>query len=228
MTKIYSATSDVARSIILSKGKEREEWRAAGFVATEADMDLAQKALEWARSFYGSIPVESRSDFEHNMYVATKGDAVTRKTAGFAAYAVQAYLKEMALVEERKRAASTSKHVGVVGEKISLASVLVNKVIVIDSMYGTSYLYILVDEAGNQLKWKASSQLWITPPETEAVVHRPAAIGDVLKNFTGKVKEHGEFNGVPQTTLTHCKVLTDEEVAAAEAKAAKKGKKKVA
>lgn len=86
----------------------------------------------------------------------------------------------------------TSDYVGAVGDKLEVAVECVFDVTV-NSMYGTSELYIFVDKDGNKYKTFYSGGGW----ECET--------GDKV-NLKGTVKKHEEYKGEKATMLTRCKV----------------------
>ena len=57
-------------------------------------------------------------------------------------------------------------------------------------MYGTTFLYRFVDDAGNVFVWKASGAYNVFDGVT----------------IKGTVKDHSEYQGVKQTVLTRCKI----------------------
>ena len=104
------------------------------------------------------------------------------------------YLEYKAKQAEREAArlsqAASSKHVGEVGQRITVKAVSVTLLSSWDGQWGTTWLYKFVDESGNVFIWYAS---------------RPIS-GEVSGGATIKatVKNHGERDGVKQTFLTRC------------------------
>lgn len=90
--------------------------------------------------------------------------------------------------------AAGSSYIGNKGEKITVKVVSCKCVTSWDSMYGTTYLYKFIDNAGNVLIWKTSTAI-----ECNRVVE-----------LTAKVKDHEEYNGVKQTIVYFCKVKTEQ------------------
>lgn len=216
------ATADLALNCIFARGLEREQLDRAGYRPTAEDFELAKTALAWAREKFGAIPAEARSEFEHNMVVALKGDTVGRKASGFAAYAVAAYLKEQDRLFKEKLEAqlgATSTYIGVEKEEVSLKLTVLEDVKPQDTDFGTSYKVKFIDDKGNRLVWWASRPPQVTDDATGET--RDAVKGDVL-NVVGKVKAHKEFRGIKETTLTRCSVLTMVELIALEEKRMKK------
>lgn len=90
---------------------------------------------------------------------------------------------------------SPSEYVGNIGEKFSGVLTLKNitKYKTHFTYYGeTNYIYIFADENENAVIWKTSSFQKIN-------------IGDKY-TVKGTIKEHSEYNGEKQTTLTRCKI----------------------
>lgn len=226
-------TADLAQNVIYARGKARDDYNMAGYVVNDDDVALATKALEWARAKFGAIPAEARTPFEHNMYVATKGETVTRSTVGIVAYAVAGYLKEQDQLFRAALAAKNgaeSRHLGVVGEKIILRGVTTLSSSWRDTDYGRQYTYKFSTTDGCMVTWFASSPILVvdeTVPDRDACwtpfnqKARHPQQGDVF-NIAGKVKNHTVWNKALETIVSHCKVLTDAEVAEVEAKEAKK------
>ena len=229
---MVQSTADLASSVLFSKDHHREAWARNGYTPTAEDFELAAKALEWARGYYGSIPVEQRSPFEHNMFVATKGETVTGKTMGFVAYAVQGYLKVQEMEFQTKlEAQRPSQHVGVEGLKVVVkATVLSASQKASDFGPGEVYTYKFQTTDGDRMTWFASNPIILG--ETEDGSYIKADRGDVVC-FVGTVKKHGEWKGVKDTVVTRCQIIEeadfgDNEVKAAKANAKPKKRRRLA
>lgn len=100
-----------------------------------------------------------------------------------------------------------SKHIGTVGDKITIEATLVKMYEYIDhafSYYGTThYIYTMQDADANIFVWKTTSSMMIQLDEEGCRWHSVGK-GDVI-SITGKIKEHGEYKGTKQTVLTRCK-----------------------
>jgi len=99
---------------------------------------------------------------------------------------------------------STSKHVGQVGDKITLNVIYVHTASW-ENAYGgwlnhssVTNLHAFKDDEGNVYVWKTANYI-------------EAEYGDTLI-IQGTVKDHSEYNGIPQTVLTRCKVTAVKEV----------------
>lgn len=104
--------------------------------------------------------------------------------------------RERQEAEEKARKA-ISKHIGQVGDKLDLTVTLEKRAwFDVPSFRGygmdTMYVYTFRDEQGNALVWKTGKGLVF---ESGEKVH-----------LTGTIKNHDEYDGEKQTTLTRCKV----------------------
>ena len=130
------------------------------------------------------------------------------KPSGFISYAYLAYKKE--LENDVKKAlkqaeAEKSNYIGNIGDKIQIKLKLKNKYSY-ETNYtycgGISYIYIFMDDKGNQCKWNTSKYL-------EKIVndeYMPIQIDDII-TLKGTIKNHVEYNGTKQTELTRCKIM---------------------
>lgn len=91
-------------------------------------------------------------------------------------------------------AAVDSEYVGTVGKRQTFAGLKVIFSRVFDSYYGERQLIKFVDAAGNILVW------WNTGSANPKI--------DEMYDVTGTPKTHDEYEGVKQTTLTRCKLVT--------------------
>lgn len=216
---LKSTASNALRYLNPPDQKEREafaEWKrwVAERPVTDEDKATAEKALEYARTDLAAK--ESRSDYEHNLYVATVQSTVDHSLAGIAGSLIPYYIREIerqAMKEVELRMTRDSKFVGTIDEKLTLQDVLVSKIIVIDSEFGQKYLHKLVTADGNAVAWFNSGN-----------VESNLALGQKFI-IRGTVKKHSEYQGTKQTTLVRVKTMTAEELVKEEAKAAKKSAK---
>jgi hypothetical protein len=215
---MVQSTAQIANNVLCCrKESERRAFADAGLLPTAADLEVARAALEWARVHFGAENVETRSDFDHNMFVATKGDTLTGKAMGLAAYAVAAYLKEQQRLLEAKLAAeagASSVFMGEEGKSVDFRATAY-KMRRIEGQFGTTYLYNFRTVEGNELVWFASTR----PTDENGEGIEPSD-----KEFfcTGKVKAHKEFNRVKQTVVSRVTFWTPDARAAYEVKEAKK------
>lgn len=226
---MLTATSDLAAMVMNTRvgSQAYDEVRRRGLLPTPADVDLAQRALEWAREKFSSIPEDDRTDFEQSMYVATKSSVLSRRALGLCAYAVQAYLRHLGEEETRRQAAAESQYLGEVGKRVEFRATITD-IKIFNGAFGTTRLYLMVTPEGHRLAWYASSVLYVAPSDPELTLEVPAEIGQTHE-FCGKVKKQEVYRGVRQTTMSRCVVLGAEYLrkrAEKAEKAAKRAEKK--
>lgn len=119
--------------------------------------------------------------------------ALDRKHLAFVAATVPLFNRSLATQTEARR---PSQHVGAPGQKMT-ATLTVDRVVQIESYYGVSSLVLMHDQDGNQLKWKTSA----CPQEI-----RENSAGRSL-DASFKVKEHDDYKGTAQTSVTHLKII---------------------
>lgn len=194
------ATADDAESNL--RACRRAGYRAPGrdefyVIPSEEDRTAAEATIVWARETWCAKPIDDRDDFEHNMAVALVHDYLPTRRTGLAAYAVQARRKAIE-VEVRKAAAAQSEFVGEVGKR-AVFTVTIARIVELRDRYAyndaTKPLYLMLDAAGNSLKWFASG--WTA---------------DVVQGGTyeikGTVKAHDDDEKFGKATvLTRCKVM---------------------
>lgn len=90
-------------------------------------------------------------------------------------------------------------HVGTVGQKVTLTLTIVHYV-VLNGMYGTTYIHIMEDADKNVVIYKGNSEAVGWTPEGQA-----RGKGDTF-TVTATVKEHGVRDGVKQTVIQRPKV----------------------
>lgn len=91
---------------------------------------------------------------------------------------------------DRAEQGKRSTHVGAVGERITL-TLTTDKIIPLESAYGTKLLHLMADARGNRCVWFCSGGNSLDKGSTVTV--------------KATVKEHGERDGVKQTVLTRVK-----------------------
>lgn len=181
------ATATLAQNWLLSSRAERLKFHHE-IIPTEADAELARMALAWAQE----IPSDTPSDYLSNLRVACLGAPfMVLKWAGIVGSAIVAYRREIEKWEERKANGSRGKHLGEIGERITVeATVIMERDIETD--FGLTRLYKFETTDGSQLIWFASNA-------------QDCGEGDKIK-VAGTVKRHDEYNGRPQTVVNRCKV----------------------
>ena len=180
--------------------QEREAWLAdyAGLTPSDADKATAAAALAWAQA----IPADEPNDYLKNVRVAALVGFWDHRMLGVGASIITAHARAMGRIEERKATAAlgqTSQHFGQPKQRLEL-TVTVQRVTVREGNFGLTYIHGLITSDGNAATWFASGDASMEVGSTYRI--------------KGTVKNHGEFRGVAQTTLTRCTVLG--EIAAAE------------
>jgi hypothetical protein len=154
-------------------------------VLSTDDKEVATAAIEWCGSL--SDDAVEGNDYLHNIRVIARRGVFSSRQSGFAASIVSAFQRAQSELRAKERAAG-SVFVGVVGER-SVFALTVEKVLEFSGAYGTTFLHILSDDAGNRFVWRSS--------------------GTCLKTgqrcfLKGTVKEHVEYKGTKQTVLSRC------------------------
>lgn len=130
-------------------------------------------------------------DFGRQLQYCVNFEVVPAAKAGLVAYAAQ-YLRSRKARAEREARKATMKHVGTVGKREDFKNLKLVRLPSYQSDFGTTYIHVFNDVDGNELIWKTGQAC--------------ADIGEVI-SLKGTVKEHGEYNGTPNTVLSRCKVL---------------------
>ena len=157
------------------------------------NMDSKESAERAAEVRAWVLSTEDNSNYFHNLRTACAVDYADSKTMGLLASAFVAYDREQGKIKDRaeeKEKGSRSEHVGEVGKRITVKTVEARCVTSWEGIYGWTYVYKFVDDAGNVFTWKTGKGLDTDKPMT----------------ITGTVKDHTEYRGVKQTELTRCKV----------------------
>lgn len=87
---------------------------------------------------------------------------------------------------------STSKHIGILNEKIEL-NVTLNRICGYSTQYGYNYIYIMSDCDKNQITWRTTKCIDTEEGQTFTI--------------KGTIKAHTKYDNVLQTELTRCKIL---------------------
>lgn len=170
------------------------------FTPSDRAVTFAETCLEWAPSWIErELKRDTASDYIWNMRVVLANDVMPFRSYGLAASVLGAYQRELEYVARKARENAgrpESKHLGNVGDKITL-DLTVESFRYIDSQYGSTLLICYTDTDGNSVKWFASSA-----PEP--------AIGETAK-LTGTVKKHDEYQGTKSTILTRVKPFVEKK-----------------
>lgn len=110
--------------------------------------------------------------------------------------------EQAARIAEREAEKAISKHVGQIGERITINATFDHSAwftFRLGWSTETMYIHTFKDPDGNVLIWKTSSRSLSNLEEGDAV------------QLTGTVKDHNEYKGEKQTVLTRCKVSRKDE-----------------
>jgi len=181
--------------------------------AHDRQQATAAAAIAWAAEL--TEEEIGDSDYLYNLCLVCRAGYVTGKTAGLAASLIVAHARAVeAEVRQREFAkrAETSKHQGVVGERI-WRKLTLERVHYSESFYGTTAIHGMCDDDGNAYTWFASNEL------------SDFDKGD-SRWILATVKSHGEYKGIAQTVLTRCSLCDADEYVVALAKLPKAGLQK--
>lgn len=170
------------------------EMDEVGFNHESADtVELVQKSLEWVSK------QEESNNYIHNLKTACSLEYTSGKNLGIVVSLLPTFNRELEFQaekaeRERKRLAEqasevNSKHIGKIGERISVDIHSVKCLTSWETDFGTTRIYKIVDVNGNVFTWKTGN-----------------FIEENVNFLKGTVKEHKEYNGINQTELTRCKV----------------------
>ena len=134
------------------------------------------------------LNLDDSSDYNHNLKVLMSLPYIDNKNLGLAVSAVGSYLRFMAEKQQRE-STNASDYIGAVGDKIEFRSTP-KCVYMCQGDYGWTYLYRMTVD-GNVIMWKTNKEL------DEGV--------EVTIKAT--IKEHSEYRGVKQTTITRGRVV---------------------
>jgi hypothetical protein len=96
-----------------------------------------------------------------------------------------------AVIDRIEAARANSKHIGNVGDKVTL-TITVERVIKLDSFYGVTYITIARDEQGNAITYKGNSNI--------------GEKGDI-NTIKATIKDHTVYNDIQQTVIQRPRVL---------------------
>jgi hypothetical protein len=96
-----------------------------------------------------------------------------------------------AVIDRIEAARANSQHIGSVGDKITL-TITVERIIVLETQFGTNYITIARDEQGNAITYKGCINI--------------GEKGDI-NTIKASVKEHTVYNGIKQTVIQRPKII---------------------
>jgi len=189
------ATADLTLdNIVNQETRQKDRYGVPAWVdPSKADGEVAAKVAAWL------VEVSGRSglgDYMGNLAQIGANGFVTPKSAGFAASAINAYLKENEETVKRaaKRASGEGgQYIATLGLRIKRWQVEKVSSAGRDTEWGYVFFHRFIDFEGNTLVWKTQKEV---------------DNGQYL--LTGTVKEHKDFNGVAQTYVTNCKLVAEE------------------
>lgn len=161
------------------------------FNLTDADIEAAKNMIAEAQA----MKFNENNDYEWNLSVLLKNDYVSPKSYGIAA-SLPAWVGRVK-EQERKLAIKSDNQsfFGTIGEKVTV-NITVLAIKEISTQWGCTWLYKMVNEAGQNFTWFGSPQKMSE---------------GCTATVTGTIKDHVKFNGELQTQLTRCKVSNLQE-----------------
>lgn len=181
---------------------EAYEAAIARRVAQSRARKAAEKSLAWFRADETRVHVtdylqrrSARSEFCYKLLESFRewGTLTEGQEAAVRRMMAQDAERAAARAAENAALAETARHVGTVGARGVFSGLTVKAVPSFETNYGTLFVHVMHDEAGNVVVYKGSQKL--------------ASPGDVL-SVKATVKEHGSRDGVPQTVLSRPQVLS--------------------
>jgi hypothetical protein len=209
---VAPATADSVKTILSPPPRESKafaDWRKfeQEHRPTEADIKLAEEALEYARETLTGR--ENLSDYEHNLYVATTQSMIPWKLMGICCSLVPFYTKEVSRRSQNSDL-EKSQHFGLDCKRLDVYATL-HKATNTEGFYGTTYILKFVTREGNVMTWFSST----SPGALKLEIGK-----EVRMSVTPK--GHKEFKGIKETQVSRCTVYSEEGRIEAEAKEAKK------
>jgi hypothetical protein len=160
-------------------------------VVTEDDRTRAAAALEWVEAL--SEEEVLKSDYLNNIQTIARTGKVVFSTAGYAASIIIAYEKAMDKVRQA-RTRPESNYVGEINKRQVFTALKIERVLEINSHYGVTYLHMMVDASGNDIKWFGGRRL--------------GEEGMVL-DVKATVKAHEEYKGRKQTLINRAEAYVE-------------------
>lgn len=187
------STADIAWNICTWDGRTLRDLQDDGWEVTPADVERAQVAIDWAQLLDGSTDT-----FTNNMKVSALNAALEKRTAGIAAYLIEAYRKAHEEEVKATTATHTSQHIGEIGKRLVLDNLTVARIREFEGDYGTTYFISMQTADGDDVVWKASTyQDWAYQAEAS---HQPVSL-------KATIKEHSEFRGTAQTYISRAQLV---------------------
>lgn len=170
--------------------------RQDNHIALKKEMDkradhyhaLAENVIAFIRA------LNPKSDFENNMSVIFAHDYVEEHMLGFAVASVPMYEREQ---QRKKNILQSTGHWGEI-KKRSTVNATVERVIRVDNAYGQYRVFLFRTDEGHVLRWKTGFEV------DASFEDRPLNSGDRV-SLTCTPQRHGEYEGLPQTSVNRCK-----------------------
>lgn len=181
----------------MSKSKADEECRsptiddidnAKAYKTLYKDMliqDIVALDEQLAGCISDLLAMPTNNDFMMNLNLALRSEYVRPKLYAFIAAGVNMWIREQQ--KKREQSANPSQYVGAIGSRVVGTQMTITGLNKTEGMYGTTFIYNLMDSNGNIYVWFASKGI--------------GQAGEVVDlKFT--IKGHQEYRGVKQTIIT--------------------------
>lgn len=179
------STADIVKEILTDYDMDEAE----PDIVEKSEVPFIDKAIEWAMS------LSPRNDYEQNLKTIAGSSAIGWRNIALLVSLIPSYEKATAIAKQNADKPD-SQFVGVVGEKLT-AVVTCRKIVSFRTNFTyrgeTSFVVIMEDGNGNNIVWKTAKQ-------DHTVVYE----GNKFE-IVGTVKEHTDYKGRKQTSLTRCK-----------------------
>ena len=165
---------------------EETQTRREIYAEAAALQEQAQELVKWALEHFAG----DNGSYAHNVRSLLATDVITARYVSYVVSIIAAHARATEDQAARKVTIKSNEYVGNVGDKL-VVEVTVLKLNTFETDYGTTFLFILADAAGNSLVWFASNNV--------------LDVGDTV-TLKGTVKAQNDRDGRKQTVLTRCKV----------------------
>jgi hypothetical protein len=162
------------------------EARRQIYIEAAALQEQAQELVKWALEHFAG----DNGSYAHNVRSLLATDVITARYVSYVVSIIAAHARATEDQAARSVVVKSNEYVGSVGDKL-LVEVTVLKRNSFETDYGTTFLFILADAAGNSLVWFASNNV--------------LEVGETV-TLKGTVKAQNDRDGRKQTVLTRCKV----------------------
>jgi hypothetical protein len=165
---------------------EETQSRREIYAEANALQEQAQELVKWALEHFSG----DNGSYAHNVRSLLATDVITARYVGYVVSIIAAHARATEDQAARSVVVKSNEYVGSVGDKL-LVEVTVLKRNSFETDYGTTFLFVLADAAGNSLVWFASNNV--------------LEVGETV-TLKGTVKAQNDRDGRKQTVLTRCKV----------------------